>query len=115
MFNYMNSTIETVVKERHVFMGNTYYYGKIVSPFGNMISKKDGLNSIMKMAMMGQMFGNNANGMGNSSNGQNGLMMAMMMSGDMGDMFNGLFDFGDMDMELNEDEDADDSNEEVED
>lgn len=34
---------------------------------------------------------------------------------DMGDMFNGLFDFGDMDMELNEDEDADDSNEEVED
>lgn len=115
VFNYMNSTIETVVKERHVFMGNTYYYGKIVSPFGNMISKKDGLNSIMKMAMMCQMFGNNANGMGNSSNGQNGLMMAMMMSGDMGDMFNGLFDFGDMDMELNEDEDADDSNEEVED
>lgn len=41
--------------------------------------------------------------------------LLMMMSGDMGDMFNGLFDFGDMDMELNEDEDADDSNEEVED
>ena len=53
--------------------------------------------------------------MGQSSNGQKGLMVAMMMSGDMGDMFNGLFDFGDMDMELNEDEDADDSNEEVED
>lgn len=110
----MNSTIETVVKERHVFMGNTYYYGKIVSPFGNMISKKDGLNSIMKMAMMGQMFGNNTDGMNSGSNGQNGIMMAMMMSGGMGDMFNGLFDFGDMDMELDEDI-SDDSNDKVED
>lgn len=111
VFNYENSTIENIVKERHIFMGNTYYYGKIVSPFGNMLTKKGGLNSIMQMAMMASMFGgDNKTTLGGASAGQNGLMMAMLMSnGGMGNMFDGLLDFGDVDMDIDDgDEDDDD-------
>lgn len=35
VINYEDSTIDTILPERHVFMGNTYFYGKIVSMFGN--------------------------------------------------------------------------------
>ena len=109
VFNYENSTIENVVKERHIFMGNTYYYGKIVSPFGNMLTKKGGLNSIMQMAMMSSMFGDgNKNTLGGNSAGQNGLMMAMLFSnGGMGNMFDGLLDFGDVDMDVDDGDDDD--------
>ena len=31
VINYEDSTVETILPERHVFMGNTYFYGKIVS------------------------------------------------------------------------------------
>lgn len=34
VINYEDSTVETILPERHVFMGNTYFYGKIVSMFG---------------------------------------------------------------------------------
>lgn len=107
VFNYENSTIENVVKERHIFMGNTYYYGKIVSPFGNMLTKKGGLNNVMQMAMMASMFGDGSkNTLGGNSAGQNGLMMAMMFSnGGMGNMFDGLLDFGDVDMEVDDGDD----------
>lgn len=109
VFNYENSTIENVVKERHIFMGNTYYYGKIVSPFGNMLTKKGGLNSIMQMVMMSSMFGDgNKNTLGGNSAGQNGLMMAMLFSnGGMGNMFDGLLDFGDVDMDVDDGDDDD--------
>ena len=30
VINYEDSTVETILPERHVFMGNTYFYGKIV-------------------------------------------------------------------------------------
>lgn len=35
VINYEDSTVETILPERNVFMGNTYFYGKIVSMFGN--------------------------------------------------------------------------------
>lgn len=90
-------------------MGNTYYYGKIVSPFGNMLTKKGGLNSIMQMVMMSSMFGDgNKNTLGGNSAGQNGLMMAMLFSnGGMGNMFDGLLDFGDVDMDVDDGDDDD--------
>lgn len=90
-------------------MGNTYYYGKIVSPFGNMLTKKGGLNSVMQMAMMSSMFGDgNKNTLGGNSAGQNGLMMAMLFSnGGMGNMFDGLLDFGDVDMDVDDGDDDD--------
>lgn len=91
-FSYEDSTIDEVIPEHHVFMGKTYCYGKIFSPFMNM-SKNDGaMDSMMKMMMMSQMFG------GNTGAGMNGMnpMMFMMMGKDnpFEDMFDGAFDFG---------------------
>lgn len=91
-FSYEDSTIDEVIPEHHVFMGKTYCYGKIFSPFMNM-SKNDGaMDSMMKMMMMSQMFG------GNAGAGMNGMnpMMFMMMGKDnpFEDMFDGAFDFG---------------------
>ena len=91
-FSYEDSTIDEVMPEHHVFMGKTYCYGKIFSPFMNM-SKNDGvMDSMMKMMMMSQMFG------GNTGAGMNGMnpMMFMMMGKDnpFEDMFDGAFDFG---------------------
>lgn len=39
VINYEDSTVETILPERHVFMGNTYFYGKIVSMFGSNLGK----------------------------------------------------------------------------
>ena len=35
VINYETSAVETILPERHVFMGNTWFYGKIVSLFGD--------------------------------------------------------------------------------
>lgn len=98
--NYETGVVEAILPERHVFMGNTYFYGKIVSMFGNIFSdKKKGANKMMQMMMMQSMFG----GAGNGDNGGVGNMMAMMMltnGGNMfGDMFDGMFDTEDEDDE----------------
>lgn len=97
--NYEDSTIETIIPERHVFMGNTYFYGKIVSMFGNSIGKgKNGTQKIMQYMMMSEMMkGNND---GNSSNN----MMTLMMMGGMPNMFEGMFNFNEEDEEVEEDE-----------
>ena len=91
-FSYEDSTIAETVPEHHVFMGKTYCYGKIFSPFMNM-SKSDGaMDDMMKMMMMSQMFGGNTN----TNQGMN-PMMFMMMSGKgnpFENMFDGAFDFG---------------------
>ncbi len=86
-FSYEDSTIDETVPEHHVFMGKTYCYGKIFSPFMNM-SKSDGaMNSMMKMMMFSQIFGGNSSGMN--------PIMFMMMSKDnpFEDMFDGAFNF----------------------
>ena len=48
------------VPERHVFMGNTWFYGKIVSLFGDgsSICGKGGLTKMMKLMMMSSLFDN---------------------------------------------------------
>lgn len=89
-FSYEDSTIDEVVPEHHVFMGKTYCYGKIFSPFMNM-SKSDGaMNDMMKMMMMSQMFGGNASG----AQGMNPMMFMMMGGNTFDNMFDGAFDFG---------------------
>lgn len=104
VINYEDSTIETILPERHVFMGNTYFYGKIVSMFGSDLLKgKKGTNKIMQYMMMSEMMKGNygiadQNGMGN-------MAFLMMMGGNMGNMFDGLFDF---------EEDSDEESEESE-
>lgn len=103
VINYEDSTVETILPERHVFMGNTYFYGKIVSMFGSDILKgKKGTNNIFKYMMLSQMMkGDNSNSAG--VGGMNSMLPFMMMNGNMNDMFDGMFDF-DVDSEEDTDE-----------
>ena len=101
--NYENSTVENILPERHVFMGNTYFYGKIVSMFGNNFAKgKGGMSKMMSYMMMAEMLKGNGT---NSNNGMSAILPFMMMNGSNGfaDMFDGMFDF-DENVEDNEDE-----------
>lgn len=104
VINYEDSTVETILPERHVFMGNTYFYGKIVSMFGSdLIKGKKGTNKIMQYMMMSEMMKGNSD---NSGNGMNTMLPLMMMGGNMGSLFDGLFDFddGEEDKEVEESE-----------
>lgn len=104
VIDYDNSEIKEVVPERHVFMGSTYFYGKIVSMFGNSFKKGKGLGNLMKMMMMSQMMGG-----GNSGGGLGQMMaMSMFMGGKMENPFDGMFDFEmdeDIDLDCDEGED----------
>lgn len=99
VINYEDSTIDTILPERHIFMGNTYFYGKIISMFGQDVFKgKKGTNKIMQYMMMSEMLkGNNS-----PNNGMSSMLPFMLMgnSGGFGDMFSGMFDF---DTEADED------------
>ena len=110
VINYEDSTVETVIPERHVFMGNTYFYGKIVSMFGaDLVKGKKGTNNIFKYMMLSQMMKGDNGSTGvvmNGNGGMSAMLPLMMMGGNMGDMFDGMFDF-DMnsdDEELEEEE-----------
>lgn len=93
VINYEDSTVETILPERHVFMGNTYFYGKIVSMFGSdFIKGKKGTNKIMQYMMMSEMMKGNS---GDSGNVMNTMLPLMMMGGNMGSIFDGMFDFDD--------------------
>lgn len=96
VINYEDSTIDTVLPERHVFMGNTYFYGKIVSMFGNdFTGGKKGMNKMMSYMLMSEMMKGNG-----TANGSNMFPMMMLMNGgNMGGMFEGMFDFDDADGE----------------
>ena len=105
VFSYEDSTINEVVPERHVFMGKTYCYGKIFSPFMN-VGKNDGgraMSSMLTMSMMNQMFNGNNNSTNNNS--MNNMMSMMFMMNSMGNenpfmsMFDGAFNFGDVEDE----------------
>lgn len=106
VINYEDSTIETILPERHVFMGNTYFYGKIVSMFGSdLIKRKKGTNKIMQYMMMSEMMKGNS---GDSGNSMNTMLPLMMMGGNMGSIFEGMFDFDDNE----DDEEVEESEEE---
>lgn len=110
VINYEDSTVENILPERHVFMGNTYFYGKIVSMFGTDIMKgKKGMNKMMSYMLMSEMMKRNSgnNGINNMSSM---LPLIMMGGGNISDMFEGMFDFGE-----NEDDISDNTdNEEME-
>ena len=91
-FCYEDSTISTIVPEHYVFMGKTYFYGKILSLF-NFGGKDKGMKNMMKYYMMSEMF---KGGNPSTNSMSNMLPMMMFMNGSMGDMFDGLdemFDF----------------------
>lgn len=93
VINYEDSTVENILPERHVFMGNTYFYGKIVSMFGSdIMNGKKGMNKMMSYMLMSEMMkGNNGN---SANNGMNSMLPFMMMGNNgFSDMFDGMFDF----------------------
>ena len=100
---YEDGSIVSIVPERHIFMGQTYFYGKIVSMFGNMKGK--GMNSMMKYMMMSEMMKGNKS----DSNFANMLpMMFLMGNGGAGmdNMFEGMFDFNMDETEIETEEKA---------
>ena len=99
VIDYENSEVRQVVPERHVFMGSTYFYGKIVSMFGNSFKQGKGLGNVMKMMLFSQMMGGKGdnNGLGNM------LAMSMFMGKGDNNPFDGMFDFN-LDMDTNTDE-----------
>lgn len=109
-FSYRDSTIQETVPEHHVFMGKTYCYGKIFSPFMNMTKNDSSMQSMMNMMMMSQMFGGN-NGANAGMSGMNPMMFMMMGNGGnmFENMFDGAFDFGDVPAISDEDEEEEDN------
>ena len=102
VINYEDSTVETILPERYVFMGNTYFYGKIVSMFGSdLIKGKKGTNKIMQYMMLSEMMKGSS---GDSGSGMNTMFPLMMLGGNMGNIFDGLFDFDEEDAESEESE-----------
>lgn len=100
-FSYEDSTIDEVVPEHHVFMGKTYCYGKIFSPFMNMSKSDSVMSNMMNMMMMSQMF----NGNGNNT-GFNPMMFMFMNKGGENpfmNMFDDAFNFGEDEVENQED------------
>ena len=108
VINYETSVVETILPERHIFMGSTWFYGKIVSLFGDgsSICGKGGLGGkMMKLMMISSLFENAgasadgtlaAPGAGN----MNALMpLLLMKGGGIDDLFGGLFDEDDKDTE----------------
>lgn len=106
-FSYENSTIDEIVPEYHVFMGRTYCYGKIFSPFTG-LGKNNGelMTSMMNMMMMSQMFGNSN---GDTNNMGFNPMMFMFLnnngSNPFMNMFEGAFNFGEPEDDKTEKED----------
>lgn len=87
--SYEDSTIIMLVPQRHVFFGNTYFYSKIVSIFGDM-TKGMSMEKIMPMMMMSEV----CKGADSSSSALSKMMPFMLMSGggfNFGDMFSGMF------------------------
>ena len=99
--NYEDSTIQTVIPERHAIMGRRFY-GKIVSLLGSGFGAGKGgfFKNMLKLKMMSSMLGgnNNADGM----LGGNGLAMMMLMgNGSMDSLFDGFIDDEDDDGDCN--------------
>lgn len=111
VIDYENSEVRQVVPERHVFMGSTYFYGKIISMFGDSFKKGKGLSNVMKMMMMSQMFGNQTGGLFNGGMGQV-MAMSMFMGGN--NPFEDMFNF-DLDVDTTDEEIEDETKEEEED
>ena len=92
---FEDGQISTIVPEHHVFMGKQYFYGKIVSMFGNAVNGKGGMGNIMKYMMLSEMM---KGGKGFNGDSNSGLMqmipMMMLMNGNAGFNFENMFDFG---------------------
>jgi hypothetical protein len=118
VIDYENSEERKVIPERHVFMGSTYFYGKIVSMFGNAFKGGKGLGNAVKMMVFSQMLGgskdSNSNGNGNGANGFGAMLPMMMFMGGGSNPFEGMFEGLDFDLNLTADADDDETTNEEE-
>ena len=110
VINYETSVVETLLPERHVFMGNTWFYGKIVSLFGDgsSICGKGSINKMMKFMMLSSLLGDTGAGFGaeaaaggytggiaapSNMGNMNMLMpLLLMKGGGFDDLFGNLFE-----------------------
>ena len=109
VMDYENSAIQEIVPERHFFMGQMFFYRKIVSMFGsnNFLKKGKGISGMMgmmfKMNMLKSFMGGEGFKAGNDMNGMLGMMMMSNMFGgkdgenDLSEMFD--FDFEEADFD----------------
>ena len=93
--SFEDAAVQTLLPERHVFMGGTYLYGRIVSLFGkNGVKGRKGMNGMLKYMMLSSL-------MKGSEGGLSALMPLMLMSG-KGDFMENLFEMDDDDDEEKE-------------
>ena len=83
-FDYKTGTIVSIVPERHVFFGSTYFYSKIFSPFINVMKGNNSMEKMAQYMMLSEMT------KGNSDMGKM-MGMTMMMNGGMD--FSNMFNF----------------------
>ena len=113
VINYEDSVVENILPERHVFMGNTYFYGKIVSMFGsNFMKGKKGMSKMMSYMLMSEMMKGSGTHNDNSNNMfANMAMMSMFGGNGFSDMFDGVFEFVENEDETNDEENVDNTEE----
>lgn len=115
VLNYENNAIEQIVPERHMFMGNIYFYSKIYAPILGVLTKgksKKNANKMMRLmmmqSMMGDMMGGRTGGGFNTGDGGNmGNFMQMMMMSNMMKEFGGSDGLFGMFDDMDEDDDGD--------
>lgn len=105
VINYENSVVEEILPERHIFMGNAYFYIKVVSMFGSNNPKKKSSKKMLKWMLMSKLFKPSESnpGFSNPMNPMTMMFMAEMFK-DSEEEFDNLFDF---DLKLNDDESED--------
>ena len=116
VMSYEDSSIKTVIPERHALLGRKFY-GKVVSLVGNgfMGGKGGFFKNMLKLKMMTAMMGGKSDSNG-LLDGSNALPFMMMMNGgSMDGLFEGLCDGDEDDDEsvdnifnLSEDDEEDD-------
>ncbi len=123
VINYENSVIENIVPERHIYMGETYFYGKIVSMMSGIFNGGNAMQNLIQYKIMSQMLGGKGGGLFGDGDGKGigSLLPFMMLNNNggfnFGNMFSNMFDglFGGKKQkkaviteDIEEDEDEDD-------
>lgn len=93
VMNYEDSTIDTIVPERHALLGRKFY-GKIVSLMGKGFGTNKGgfFKNMLKLKMMTSMMGGKSASTGDMFSGNALPLMMMMGGGSMDGFFDGICD-----------------------
>ena len=101
ILNFESNAVENILPERHFFMGNMYFFSKIITPFGGKGGMKNMLRLQFMTSMMSQMGGGSSMLPGGTSDGSNNNFMQSMMGmmvmqnmfggNDGGDFFSDIF------------------------